>query len=1150
MPATTDLPNSSFVVPLKSVDGDGTPTIIGPSARTPVAEALALSAGSTLGHFEILAPLGAGGMASVLKARDTHLGRLVALKILPPGTAADSDAVARFKHEARAAAKLDHEHVARVFFSGEDRGLHFIAFEFVEGETLRARIERLGRLTPAESVRFLLHCAAGLRHLNDRGVVHRDIKPSNVVVTPDGRAKLIDLGLARHGESVSVNGGVTQSGVTLGTFDYISPEQARDPRTADVRSDIYSLGCTFYHALTGRPPVPEGTAAVKLSAQQLSAPTDPRELNPDVPDELAMVLNRMLGKDPARRYQTPAELIAELSDVARQLGIAVDAGTEDHPPLGSSLHPRFSHAGHRLPLSWVVAGVVLLAAGLVVASLTGSRTPTPPTLPWVETPPQPVAPLGGLEVVGPPRPVPPPSGPTAVATAAELIAAVARAEVAHVQLAPGKVYDLTDTPGLFFAGRTLIVECVDPRKSAVVRVAVSPVADPPVARAGGFTVARAEAVTLRGVRFEFTETAAPGGKDAPQEPVGVAIAEAGKLDLHACTWEEPDPKDGKVKAANVTALRVTRSGRAKAAAFAARHVLFNTRRWTAVGFVGPVAGTISECGFVTGMVAVQLAPDPTAPDAASTFDVKNSTFLLDSRAAAILADATRATVTVGYCVFAAPALSDPAAMTMVEGDRKPVTLRVIGGDAATVTYSAVSGEPSAYFRTDIPAAALGPDSVLLDLPPWKTVPPVPNNAAPWKVLELNPAVRAVRVSRPAGVHILGATRLPTADDRLYADWPPGRALAGAPKPGVKVWYPNPPAMEKGQLPNGVYEDLQKAVDQLRADDVLHVRANGPVRLSTVVLTRKGARVVMQPEDGFDPVLMPAADGPLFRIEEGELRLERLPIRLTLANESLGRPTAAVTLAGGKRCSFVECSVTADDTVGEATAVAQVLPPAGGAVPEYRPEVRFEKCLIRGTGRLVRMPAAAPATVAVTHSVLALAGPVLDLGPPDVKPAEGAAVRLRLSHVTALLSAPLVDTTLTDTPDPTFVPVQVDSEASLFAPLDTFAGPLLRATHADPAAVERYLQWVAITPNRFANFPPLATFVEVPPKKLTAADWVMFSKEAKTTQVNKVKFADPPATVRGLTAVAPADLAVTGATPPDEFGAKTSTLPTPPAPPEK
>ena len=139
MPAPTDPPNSSLV-PLKAADGDGVPTVIGQSVRHPVAEALALAAGSTLAHFEVIAPLGAGGMATVLKARDTHLGRLVALKILPPEAARDGDGVARFKQEARAAAKLDHENVARVFFSGEDRGLHFIAFEFVEeGHVLTVR---------------------------------------------------------------------------------------------------------------------------------------------------------------------------------------------------------------------------------------------------------------------------------------------------------------------------------------------------------------------------------------------------------------------------------------------------------------------------------------------------------------------------------------------------------------------------------------------------------------------------------------------------------------------------------------------------------------------------------------------------------------------------------------------------------------------------------------------------------------------------------------------------------------------------------------------------------------------------------------------------------------------------------------------------
>ncbi|MBX9578936.1 MAG: serine/threonine protein kinase, partial [Gemmataceae bacterium] len=286
-------------------------------------------AGRRLGHFELIEAVGAGGMAAVLKARDLELGRVVALKILPPEAAADPEAVTRFKQEARAAAKLDHENVARVYFCGEDQNLHFIAFEFVEGQTLRAVIDRRGPLPAGECVRSMLQVAAGLNHAADRGVVHRDIKPSNVIVTPDGRAKIVDMGLARHLEGGSVNGGVTQSGVTLGTFDYISPEQALDPRRADVRSDIYSLGCTFYHALTGRPPVPEGTAAKKLHAHQHEAPLDPRELNPAVPDDLAAVLSRMMVKDPARRYQTPVELIADLKAVAARLRVPLDGAVAD-----------------------------------------------------------------------------------------------------------------------------------------------------------------------------------------------------------------------------------------------------------------------------------------------------------------------------------------------------------------------------------------------------------------------------------------------------------------------------------------------------------------------------------------------------------------------------------------------------------------------------------------------------------------------------------------------------------------------------------------------------------------------------------------------------------------------------------------------------
>ncbi len=302
---------------------DETPTIITknrPASPEPAANDIR---GRRLAHFELIEQVGAGGMAAVLLARDTQLDRFVALKILPPDLAKDPENIKRFHQEARAAARLDHENIARVFFCGEDQNLNFIAFEFVEGENLRTVLERRGRLPVAEALPYMIQIAAGLGHASERGVVHRDIKPSNIIITPNGRAKLVDMGLARSLETRH-DQGLTQSGVTLGTFDYIAPEQALEPRDADVRSDIYSLGCTFYHMLTGRPPVPEGTAARKLHHHQHVKPTDPRELVPGLADEVVLILARMMAKDPAHRYQTAQELLRHLLGTAQKLGTSAD----------------------------------------------------------------------------------------------------------------------------------------------------------------------------------------------------------------------------------------------------------------------------------------------------------------------------------------------------------------------------------------------------------------------------------------------------------------------------------------------------------------------------------------------------------------------------------------------------------------------------------------------------------------------------------------------------------------------------------------------------------------------------------------------------------------------------------------------------------
>lgn len=276
--------------------------------------------GLRLGHFEIEERIGSGGMGAVFRAVDLDLSRYVALKVLHPSIAADPALVARFRNEARACAALNHDNVARVFFTGEQDGVHYIAYEFADGVTIKEMITEQGRLTTEESVNYAIQCTLALSHVEAAGIVHRDIKPSNIIVTHRGRIKVVDLGLARRETTDSV-GDLTVAGTTLGTFDYISPEQARDPRTADIRSDIYSLGCTVYHMLTGQPPYPEGTALQKLLDHQGKSPPDPRTVVPDIPPELSVIVRKMMNTDPTQRYQDPGQLLADLLSLAAHLGL-------------------------------------------------------------------------------------------------------------------------------------------------------------------------------------------------------------------------------------------------------------------------------------------------------------------------------------------------------------------------------------------------------------------------------------------------------------------------------------------------------------------------------------------------------------------------------------------------------------------------------------------------------------------------------------------------------------------------------------------------------------------------------------------------------------------------------------------------------------
>ncbi|HEY2882728.1 MAG TPA: protein kinase, partial [Pirellulales bacterium] len=318
--------------------------------------------------------VGGGGMGAVFKALDTMLNRIVAVKVLSQEQSSDEETLRRFQNEAQSAARLDHDNISRVYYVGEDRSWYYIVFEFIEGSNLRDVVERQGPLPLAETISYTLQIADALSHASQRDVVHRDIKPSNVLITPEGRAKLVDMGLARLHQVHSADNDLTASGVTLGTFDYISPEQARDPRSADVRSDIYSLGCTVYYMLTGQPPFPDGTVLQKLLQHQGDEPPDPRLVRPELPDELVRILQRMLAKSPEVRYAAPEELIGDLNSFALQHGLQSSSSGNlvwVSPPKPLTFWERH--------LPWIApVAVLLVAVGLIQFAWPGEGDTTRP----------------------------------------------------------------------------------------------------------------------------------------------------------------------------------------------------------------------------------------------------------------------------------------------------------------------------------------------------------------------------------------------------------------------------------------------------------------------------------------------------------------------------------------------------------------------------------------------------------------------------------------------------------------------------------------------------------------------------------------------------------------------------------------------------
>jgi len=273
------------------------------------------AAGLVLGAFQILAPLGRGGMGRVFLARDHRSGGLLALKVLPPRRArAEERILARFQREMDMSQRVAHPHLALTYEAGVCQGVYYIAMEFIPGRSLFRLIMDEGPLKVARAAHLFAEAAAALQHAHAQGLVHRDIKPSNIMVTPNDHAKVLDLGLAlMQGENVEDRAVVGGQGYVVGSMDYIAPEQTTDAARVDERADIYGLGCTLYFALTGRPPFPGGTSIEKIQRHRSREPESLTHLNPAVPGPFAGLVARMMAKKPGDRMASATVVRAELS---------------------------------------------------------------------------------------------------------------------------------------------------------------------------------------------------------------------------------------------------------------------------------------------------------------------------------------------------------------------------------------------------------------------------------------------------------------------------------------------------------------------------------------------------------------------------------------------------------------------------------------------------------------------------------------------------------------------------------------------------------------------------------------------------------------------------------------------------------------------
>lgn len=274
------------------------------------------------GDYLVIRELGQGGMGTVLLAKHRRMDREVAIKVLPVTALGSDDAVARFYQEVKVAAKLKHPNIVHAYDAGDHRGFHYLVMEFVQGHDLARVLQQLGPIPAAMAVDYLIQAATGLEYAHSKGIVHRDIKPSNLLLDDEGTIKVLDMGLARIGNSGEASLQLTTTGQVMGTVEYMSPEQAEDTREADQRSDIYSLGCTLYRLISGRGPFSRDTVVKTILAHREAPIPDLEPMADPSVAQLNPIFQRMVAKRPEDRYQSISELIHDLKQVSGEVSFS------------------------------------------------------------------------------------------------------------------------------------------------------------------------------------------------------------------------------------------------------------------------------------------------------------------------------------------------------------------------------------------------------------------------------------------------------------------------------------------------------------------------------------------------------------------------------------------------------------------------------------------------------------------------------------------------------------------------------------------------------------------------------------------------------------------------------------------------------------